>query len=227
MQRAPRRPPRRSCLTQVDDAEVARLADAGGLVDHRAQRLRHRRAGVEEIHIDAARPVMPGRHRLGDVAVPARPADAPLLHLAGCSPGPSSHSSCATASRRTGRGRLRAYRRGGGSSDRASRRRARPRPSSAPSRWRRRARSGCGRSGTPLRRARAASIAAYMPARARADDEHVGIDLHGLMRHGSCRRDSYSGDGAGSAMRCEARATPAVARLALRAAIFTAWTISG
>ena len=67
---------------EVDDEEVAGLTDALGLVDDGAQGLRHRGAGVEEIHIGAARAVMAGRHRLGDVAASARPADAPGIHLA-------------------------------------------------------------------------------------------------------------------------------------------------
>src|SRR5262245_66008584 len=66
---------------QIDDAEIAGLADAGRLVHGGTQRLRHRRAGVEEIHIDAARPVVARRHGLRDVAVLARPADAPRVHL--------------------------------------------------------------------------------------------------------------------------------------------------
>ena len=67
---------------EIDDHEIAGLADALAAVDHAAQRLRHRRAGVEEIDIDAARPVMAGREGLGDMAVLARPADAPVVHLA-------------------------------------------------------------------------------------------------------------------------------------------------
>ena len=67
---------------EVDDDEIAGLADAGGPVDHGAQRLRYRGPGVEEVHIDAARAVVAGRARLGDVAVLARPADAPGIHLA-------------------------------------------------------------------------------------------------------------------------------------------------
>ena len=51
-------------------------------VTTRAQRLRDRRAGVEEVDIDAARAVVAGREGLRDMAVPARPADAPLVHLA-------------------------------------------------------------------------------------------------------------------------------------------------
>src|SRR5262249_59507420 len=36
---------------------------------------------VEEIHVDTARPVVAGRGRLRDMAIFARPADPPLLHL--------------------------------------------------------------------------------------------------------------------------------------------------
>ncbi len=69
-------------LDQIDHAEVARARDRFGLVDHPAQRARHRRPGVEEIDIDAARPVVARRERRGDLAVLARPADAPGIHLA-------------------------------------------------------------------------------------------------------------------------------------------------
>jgi hypothetical protein len=67
---------------QIDHREVARLVDAGRAVDHRAQGLRHRRAGVEEIDVDAARAVVTGRLRLHDAPVLARPADPPRVHLA-------------------------------------------------------------------------------------------------------------------------------------------------
>ena len=67
---------------EIDDQEVAGLADALGAGDHAAQRLRHRRAGIEEIDIDAARPVVAGREGLRDAAIFARPADAPFVHLA-------------------------------------------------------------------------------------------------------------------------------------------------
>ena len=70
-----------STLHEIDDAEVALAGDAGSLVDHAAQRLRHRGAGVEEIDIDAARPVVARREGRGDLAVLARPADAPGIHL--------------------------------------------------------------------------------------------------------------------------------------------------
>ena len=50
--------------------------------DHGAQRLRHRRAGIEKVDIDAARPVVAGGEGLRDAAVLARPADAPFVHLA-------------------------------------------------------------------------------------------------------------------------------------------------
>jgi hypothetical protein len=66
---------------QIDDAEVAGLADSRAAVDGAAQGLRDRRAGVEKIHVDAARAVVPGRRRLRDAAVAARPADAEAVHL--------------------------------------------------------------------------------------------------------------------------------------------------
>ena len=67
---------------EIDDQQIAGLADGLGAGDHAAQRLRHRRAGVEEVDIDAARAVVAGREGLRDVAVLARPADAPRVHLA-------------------------------------------------------------------------------------------------------------------------------------------------
>ena len=67
---------------QIDDAQVAGAADARDLVHHRAHCLRHGRAGVEEIDIDAARPVVARRHRLRDAAVLAGPADAPFVQSA-------------------------------------------------------------------------------------------------------------------------------------------------
>ncbi len=67
---------------EIDDREVAGLADGLVAGDHGAQGLRHRRAGVEEIDIDAARPVVAGREGLRDAAVLARPADPPFVHLA-------------------------------------------------------------------------------------------------------------------------------------------------
>ncbi len=48
----------------------------------RAQRLRHRRPGIDEIDIDAARPVVARRLGRGDVPILARPADAPGIELA-------------------------------------------------------------------------------------------------------------------------------------------------
>ena len=66
---------------EIDHAEIAGAADATRPVDHRAQSFRHRRPGVEEINIDAARPIVAGRHGLSDAPVPARPADAPRVHL--------------------------------------------------------------------------------------------------------------------------------------------------
>ena len=66
---------------EIDDQQVAGLANAGGALDHGAQRPRDRRSGVEEVDIDAARAVVAGRHRRGDMAVLARPADAPFIHF--------------------------------------------------------------------------------------------------------------------------------------------------
>ena len=67
---------------EIDNAQIAGFAD-GGVTRHlRAQSFRHRRPGIDEIDIDAARPVVAGRHCRGDVAILARPADAPRVHLA-------------------------------------------------------------------------------------------------------------------------------------------------
>ena len=100
----PRPPTSPSTLQEIDHAEVAVAGDAGGLVNDGAQRLRHRRAGVEEIDIDAARPVVARRERRGDLAVLARPADAPGVHLLGCRPG-LPRRAAATAARCRARGR--------------------------------------------------------------------------------------------------------------------------
>src|SRR4051812_43511572 len=67
---------------EVDDAQIAGLADGAAAVDDGTQRLRYGRAGIEEIDIDTARPVVPRGHRLRDMAVPPCPADAPFIHLA-------------------------------------------------------------------------------------------------------------------------------------------------
>ncbi len=99
----------------------------------------------------------------GDVAVLAGPADAPFVHLADALGAFLAQQARQPLVAQPAAGLERVVV-DDGSSGPASPRRARPRPSSAPSRWRRRGRSGCGRRGTPRRRARAASIAAYMPA---------------------------------------------------------------
>jgi len=65
---------------ELDDTQVSRLADAGVPVQDRPQGFRYGRAGVEKIHIDAARAVMARRHRLGNVAVFSRPTNAPVVH---------------------------------------------------------------------------------------------------------------------------------------------------
>ena len=67
---------------EIDNHEVAGLADALAACHRAAQRFRYRGAGVEKVDIDAARAVMAGSERLGDTAVLARPPDAPFLHLA-------------------------------------------------------------------------------------------------------------------------------------------------
>src|SRR5262249_58930131 len=67
---------------EIDHEEIAGLADAGCLVDDDAQRFRHRGSGVEEVYVGAARTVVTRREGLRDVAVLARPADAPRVHLA-------------------------------------------------------------------------------------------------------------------------------------------------
>ncbi len=159
----PRRRLRRRCVTRstMQRSPALRMPR---IARHRgAQRLRHRRAGVDEIDIDAARPVMARRHGRGDVAVLARPADAPFVQLA---------DAVRPLLAEQARQRLVAQAAAGGervvvdgdASRPAFLRRARPRPSSAPSRWRRRARSGCGRPAARCAPPRAASIAAYMPA---------------------------------------------------------------
>ena len=67
---------------EVRDVEVADARDLALPLHARAQRLRHGRAGGEEVHIDAARPVVPRRVRGADRAVRlARPADVPGVHL--------------------------------------------------------------------------------------------------------------------------------------------------
>ncbi len=67
---------------EIDDAQIAGFADRR-IARHRgAQGFRHRRPGIDEIDIDAARPVVARRHGRGDVAVLARPADAPAVQLA-------------------------------------------------------------------------------------------------------------------------------------------------
>ena len=68
-------------LHEIDHAEIALAGNAGGLVDDGSQRLRHRRSGVEEIDIDAARPVMARSEGGRDLAVLAGPANAPDIHL--------------------------------------------------------------------------------------------------------------------------------------------------
>ncbi len=67
---------------EIGDKEIAGLADAGRLVDDRAQGFRHRGSGVEKIHINAARPVVARCLGGDDAAVFAGPADAPCVHLA-------------------------------------------------------------------------------------------------------------------------------------------------
>ena len=62
------------------------------LVDHGAQRLRHRRPGVEEIHIDAARPVVAGRHGRRRCGRPRRAQPTPHASIWRMQSGPSSHS---------------------------------------------------------------------------------------------------------------------------------------
>src|SRR5690606_18829417 len=68
-------------LDQIDHVKVAGAADGLVLVNDGAEGFRNRRAGVEEIDIDAARPVVPRREGLRDMAVAPRPADAPAVHL--------------------------------------------------------------------------------------------------------------------------------------------------
>ncbi len=67
-------------MKKIDDAEIAGLADPSAFVHHGAQRLRYRGPGVEKIDIDAARTIMTGSHRLGDLSVFACPAHAPIVH---------------------------------------------------------------------------------------------------------------------------------------------------
>jgi hypothetical protein len=67
-------------LQQIDNAEIARLADTAGLIHHGPQHLRHSRAGIEKIHIDGARTVVAGRHGLRNASIFAGPADAPFVH---------------------------------------------------------------------------------------------------------------------------------------------------
>ena len=68
---------------EIHHQEVAGLADAFGAGDHAAQRLRHRRPGIEEVHVHAAWTIVAGRERLRDTAVvPACPADTPGVERA-------------------------------------------------------------------------------------------------------------------------------------------------
>src|SRR5665213_3463489 len=82
---------------KIDDAEIARLANAEGLVHHRPQGFRNRRPGVEKVHINAAWTIVARCHRLGDAPRFAGPTDAPIVH------GPSSHKSCASGALHTPR----------------------------------------------------------------------------------------------------------------------------
>ena len=78
-------------------SEIAGLADRRHLLATRAQRLRHRRPGIDEIHIDAARPVM--ARRRGAVMWPScAPSRRPMHPARECTPAPSSHSSRASVS---------------------------------------------------------------------------------------------------------------------------------
>ena len=67
---------------QLGDEQVAGAPDSGRALQVRPQCLRHRRPGVHEIDVDAARPVVPRRLHLADMAVGACPAHAPTIELA-------------------------------------------------------------------------------------------------------------------------------------------------
>ena len=82
-ERESERPAHRALLHhQVGDRDIAERADAAGPPHPLAQGARHRRPGVQEIDVAAAPAAVSGGHHLTDVTVRARPADAPVVHLA-------------------------------------------------------------------------------------------------------------------------------------------------
>src|ERR1700675_863769 len=66
----------------INDHKLADAADSIRGVQLRAQGARYRGTGCEKIDIGATRPIVAGRLRLLDMAVLARPADLPVIHLA-------------------------------------------------------------------------------------------------------------------------------------------------
>src|SRR5258708_4384515 len=69
-------------LRELGDEQFAGALHFRSALQACAQGLRHRRPGVDEIDVDAARAIMSRCLHLRDVTVLACPADAPLVHLA-------------------------------------------------------------------------------------------------------------------------------------------------
>src|SRR5438067_11821344 len=67
---------------ELHDEQIPRAAYAARALELRAQRLRDGGTGIHEVDVHAARPVVPRRLHLADVAVASRPADAPGVEFA-------------------------------------------------------------------------------------------------------------------------------------------------
>ena len=65
---------------EIDDAEITSFANSAAFVHKRAQRFRYSGPGVEKVHIDAARTIMPGSHGLCDPTIFPSPPHAPTVH---------------------------------------------------------------------------------------------------------------------------------------------------
>ena len=89
----PRRRPRRRCRTRSTTQRSPARRMPAVLWTTRAQRLRHRRAGVEEIDIDAARPVVARRDAPAAMWPSLRAQPTPHASISRMQSGPSSHSS--------------------------------------------------------------------------------------------------------------------------------------
>src|SRR5262249_58543539 len=66
---------------EIDHAEITRLANDASPVDNRPQCFGDSRSSIDEIDIDAARTIVPGRCDLRDATVLACPADAPCIEF--------------------------------------------------------------------------------------------------------------------------------------------------